>query len=90
MSDLYADPEVQDPAVPPGPRVRLRLVMALLRIAAGRRGRASVQWSGQGFTYGLVALRSTPQPYTLDADPDAVGGGEVADRLRALIEDDND
>jgi hypothetical protein len=29
-----------------------------------------------------------PQSYSLDADPDAVGLDEVADRVRALIEDD--
>jgi len=41
----------------PTPRVRLRLVMALLRLAAGRRGHASVTWHGAGFTYALAAVR---------------------------------
>jgi hypothetical protein len=90
VSDLYADPVVHDPAVPPGPRVRLRLVLALLRIASGRRGWASVRWSGQGFVYTVKVMRALPKAYTLDADPDAIGLNEVAERLGALIEDDND
>jgi hypothetical protein len=79
------DPEVQDPEVPPGPRVRLRLVLALLRILAGRRGRARLRWSGQGFIYTLGVHRAAPVAYDLDRDPDAIGGPEVAQRLRDLI-----
>jgi hypothetical protein len=88
VSDLYAEPDVHDPAVPLGPRVRLRLLLALLRIAAGRRGWAGLRWSGQGFVYTVRVMRAVPQSYSLDADPDAVGLDEVADRVRALIEDD--
>lgn len=67
----------QDPNVPPGPRIRLRLLLALLRIVAGPRGQSCVTWSGQGFVYQLEVRRRGPLPFALDDDPTAVDGPAV-------------
>ena len=54
------------------PRVRLRVMLAFLRIVAGRRGGSAVTWSGQGFTYTLTVSRGvTGTAVSIDADPEA-------------------
>lgn len=73
----------QDPAVPE-PSVRLRIVLALLRVAAGRSGVASVAWHGAGFTYHLAVSREPgdDQVVNVDQDPDALGGADAVQLLR--------
>jgi hypothetical protein len=74
----------QDPDVPDGPRIRLRLLLAFLRIAAGRRGDADVTWSGAGFTYRLEVTRGGSGPVVVvDHDPEA--DPEVVDRIRETL-----
>jgi hypothetical protein len=71
----------------PEPRVRLRVVLGLLRVLAGRRGYAGVSWHGAGFTYRLLTTR-TPEDdpeVAIDADPDALGGAEAAQQLRERL-----
>jgi hypothetical protein len=81
MTDL----PVQDLEVP-GPRVRLRVLLGVLRALAGRRGFADVQWSGGGFAYRLVVVRSgAPGPVELDVDPTALDREALADRIRAAL-----
>jgi hypothetical protein len=64
------------------PRIALGTVTALLRVAAGRRGHAAVVWHRGGFTHHLVVAREPGAPgVAVDADPDAIGGGTVIDRL---------
>ena len=56
----------------PEPHIRLRLLLQLLRIAAGRRGDADVTWAGAGFTYRLEVTRGESGPLVvIDHDPDA-------------------
>lgn len=82
MSDL----PVQDLEVP-GPRVRLRVLLGVLRALAGRRGYASVRWFGGGFEYTLEVSRHRlePGPLALDVDPAALARDELADRIRAAL-----
>jgi hypothetical protein len=72
-----------DPNVPPGPRVRLRLLLALLRVLAGRRGWAIITWSGQGFRYELAARRRAPggDPFAILDDTTALGRAEARQRI---------
>jgi hypothetical protein len=76
----------QDAAVTE-PTVRLRLVLALLRILAGRRGRAGVTWHGAGFTYLLTVVREDgdDQLVGVDSDPDAIGGDVAIVELRRRL-----
>jgi hypothetical protein len=67
------------------PRVRLRLVLALLRIIAGRRGHASVSWHGAGFTYVLGAIREPGDDTAVEFDPDPAAPG-VIDTMQRLRE----
>lgn len=71
----------QDNAVR-APRVRLRVVLALLRLLGGRRGHAAVVWSGQGFVYRLTATRGGPVGLRIDRDPTAHRGDEAQTTLR--------
>lgn len=75
----------QDLGVPEPPRVRLGVLLALLRILAGVRGHAALRWSGGGFVYVLSVARSSPLPYGVDADPDALGGDDARARLGELF-----
>lgn len=75
----YQDQDVHHPSV------RLRAVLALLRVVAGRRGWAHVRWSGAGFTYRISVVRQPPRDYALDADPDALNGDRAADELRGHL-----
>jgi hypothetical protein len=74
---------VHDPDVPE-PSVRLRVVLALLRVAAGRRGYAGVVWHGAGFTYRLAVTREPGDDLAVDVDvdPDALGGADAVHLLR--------
>lgn len=75
MPDPATDPSMQldehpqDPDAP-SPRVPLARALDLMRVLAGRRGTASVQWSGSGFVYSLTAERAAPVPLELDPDPE--------------------
>jgi hypothetical protein len=80
------NPPEQD-TVGRGPRVRLRLVLALLRLLGGRRGHASVTWSGQGFVYTLEATRGAPVPLSVDRDPTALNGAEADLDLRDRLQE---
>lgn len=77
-----SEPDVHDRDVPE-PGVRLRLVLALLRILAGRRGHAAVTWWGAGFAYTLTANRRDPIPLDVDLET----GGLHVDEARALLAD---
>jgi hypothetical protein len=79
------------------PRARLRTVLAIARRLAGYRGRSSVTWHGQGFTYTLTTVRDPgADPATVDVDADPTDGdlggdepiapriAELADLLRVL------
>lgn len=77
---------VQDPHVI-GPPVRLRLLLALLRITAGRRGYAVLSWWGQGFSYTLTARRQPPTAFVLDRDrTDAPHADTAAALIRSHLE----
>lgn len=80
------NPPHQDTDVP-RPRVRLTIPLALLRILAGPRGRASVRWWAGGFAYHLTATRVARVRFLIDRDPDADGGEDAAKRLRAHLVD---
>lgn len=82
------DVVTHDQGVPPGPRIRVRVLIALLRVAAGRRGHAHIRWWGQGFRYDVTVERRTPVAYQLDADPDALGLAEVRTALDDRIAGD--
>jgi hypothetical protein len=75
---MNQDPDVREP------RIRLRLLLQLLRIAAAQRGHAAVVWSGAGFTYHLeVARGDAGAAVTVDHDPDA--DPTVIDRIREAL-----
>ena len=76
------DLEVLDTPTP------LRLLLALLRIAAGARGHAGVTWHAAGFTYQLTAVREPGEDldYEIDDDPSARHLPELLDKLAAAIE----
>jgi hypothetical protein len=61
-------------------RVHLATVLALLRVLAGPRGRASVLWWAGGFSYRLEVRRHPRTPYELDYD---LGGHRARVRHRA-------
>lgn len=63
------------------PRVRVAILLAVVRLLAGRRGYATVEWSGQGFRYQLYAYRDLdPDPLVIDGDPQ-VPPGDLIRRL---------
>ena len=66
------------------PPVRLRLVLALLRVLAGRRGHADVTWHGAGFAYRLAVVREPgdDEQVVVGFDPAAPGAGEALEELR--------
>lgn len=73
--------------------VKLRLVLRILRILAGRRGHAHVAWHGQGFLYELRAVRDPGSQIGVEVDSDDTGDGLGAqdntvlrERLRELLE----
>jgi hypothetical protein len=76
------------------PGVRLAVLLPLLRIAAGRRGYASLTWHGAGFTYTLHTVRDPgANPATADVDEDIDDDGlleadpaDIVARLRELVE----
>jgi hypothetical protein len=76
----------QDQGVPEPP-VRLRVVLALLRVLAGRRGYAFVIWHGAGFTYRLSVVREPGDDSRIEAnlDPAAPGGAEALEQLRERL-----
>lgn len=82
---------VQDSAIRE-PRVRLRRLLVLARLLAGRRGRSSVVWHGAGFTYELTARRdpgSDPARVEVDADlsdDDELDLGDPAPRVAEVVE----
>lgn len=63
------------------PRIRLRRLLALLRILAGRRGHARIRWSGAGFVYQLDIERSEPVELLIDLDPTAENGEQARSLL---------
>jgi hypothetical protein len=63
------------------PQMRLGVFLSLLRILAGRRGRASVKWFGAGFTYYVLVVREDAVPLVLDDDPTAEHRTEVRQRI---------
>jgi len=75
------DNDIQEPSV------RLRYVLALLRIIAGRRGHSAVKWHNAGFTYTLHATREPGNDalVTLDDDATAIGVDEARYELRARL-----
>jgi hypothetical protein len=81
------DVELQDTGVPAGPRIRVRGLLALLRIVAGHEGLAHLTWWGQGFRYDLTVHREGPTLYHLDRAPDAWGGADAAALIRRAIGD---
>lgn len=87
MTENPDTPEIDDPEVPQ-PRVRLRVVLALLRILAGSRGHSRVRWSGQGFVYTLAVRRDDPEPITFDSDPTAPGRSAAIEMLRDHLTDE--
>ena len=84
MSDTTNNPVEQDPEARAS-RVRLHRFLSVLRILAGRRGYANVEWWGQGFRYTLTAERVPPGPTTVDADPTIEDVGAYVRWLRALL-----
>lgn len=75
----------QDPDAYEGPAIRLRVLLVLLRLAAGQRGYASAQWAGGGYRYRLEATRlpTIGAAVEVDADPDTEPG--VALRLEDAL-----
>jgi hypothetical protein len=79
LHDLVTDPQDQER---PQPRIRLGTFLALLRVAAGRRGAAAVAWNRDGFSYTVIVEREGGAPgVALDVDPTALGGGEARQRI---------
>ena len=77
-------PTSQDQGVP-APPVRLRLVLALVRILAGRRGRAALTWHAGGFRYELTATRSGGVGVSVDSDPTVRDRDAITDRVRDAL-----
>lgn len=68
------------------PHVRLGVLLAWLRILAGRRGTASAQWAGAGFTYQVVVTRGTTGGVVvIDYDPTVVDREGLAARVREAL-----
>jgi hypothetical protein len=88
---MQLDEHPQDPAAA-SPRVPLARVLDLMRVLAGRRGSAGVQWSGSGFVYSLTAERGAPVPLELDPDPTAtnVAADLLVEVLYSLDQRDTD
>ena len=88
MSETAQNPAYQDADVA-APRVRLRIVLALLRVLAGPRGHARVRWWGGGFAYDLRVERRELVDFEVDADPEANRRDDVVERLRAHLVDES-
>lgn len=65
--------------------IRLGLLLALMRVAAGYRGHSRVVWTAGGFRYVLSVTRLSapvvPSPPRIDSDPEAVDGAEAVRRI---------
>lgn len=70
----------------PEPHIRLRLLLALMRILAGRRGHSSAVWAAGGFRYVLTVVR-TPDagPVELDADATVRDVATIRERVRDAL-----
>ena len=91
MDDPDTDPNhdlADHPQDRPQPRIRLGSFLALLRVAAGRRGDATVIWHRDGYSYTVTAAREGGAPgVALDVDPDAPGLDVARQRLIEALED---
>jgi hypothetical protein len=83
-SPVVGNPPYQDGDLIPS-TVRLREVLALLRVLAGTRGRAVVQWWGGGFAYELRVVRRSRVRYAIDHDEHVEHGDLAAARLRDAL-----
>jgi len=68
------------------PRISLRELVTLMRLLAGVRGHAEVDWHGGGFRYTLIVVRDpAPVQLTLDSDPDTLHVAELRARVRDAL-----
>lgn len=72
----------------PEPRLRLRVLLALMRRLAGARGHSAVAWRGGGFRYELAVTRDPrgTDGLSLDVDPAALDLDELVRRVRDALD----
>lgn len=72
----------------PEPRLRLRLLLALMRALAGARGFSALSWHAGGFRYDLAVTRDplAPDALELDADPWALNRAALEGQVRQALE----